>query len=452
MLGQVFDRFVEASPVSVMVRGLLERVVGADKLDAFFYRVANKQYTRKLLFSTLFDMMCTVVCGIRPSIHATYTSSVEEIGVSVTAVYDKLNGIELNTASALVKESARELQPLIEEMGGGLEPLLPGYRIKILDGNCLDATQHRIKELREIQGGALPGKSLVVLDPEWMLATHVFPCENGHAQERSLVEDVLWTVEPGDVWIADRNLCTRRFAFGVARRNAYFIIRHHQQVSFEALEPLREKGRTDTGKVSEQRVWVTDEQGQKQELRRIRIELDEPTSEGDEEIFILTNLPQEVADAKRIACLYRKRWTIEGAFQELAENLCSEINTLGYPKAALFGFCVALVTYNVLSAVKAALRSVHGVEKVENEISGYYLALEISGTYQGMMIAIPEEHWSIFSQLEIPQLAERMIQLATKVRLSAFKKHPRGPKKKPPQRNKKRKQPHVSTAKLLAVR
>ena len=452
MLSPIFERFVEKSPVSVMVRGLLERVVGADKLDAFFYRVARKQYTRTLLFSTLFDMMCNVVCGIRPSIHATYTASVEDIGVSVTAVYDKLNGLELHTASALVKESARELKPLMEEMGGGLEPLLPGYRIKILDGNCLGATQHRIKELREIQGGALPGKSLVVLDPAWMLATHVFPCEDGHAQERSLVEEVLWTVEPGDVWISDRNLCTRRLAFGVARRNAYFIIRHHQQVSFKALDPLREVGRTDTGMVSEQKVEITDEQGQEHVLRRIRIELDEPTSDGDEEIFILTNLPQEVADAKTVACLYRKRWTIEGAFQELAENLCSEINTLGYPKAALFGFCVALVAYNVLSTVKAALRSVHGTEKVEKEISGYYLALEISGIYQGMMIAIPEVHWSLFSRLGIPQLAELMIQLAGKVRLSAFKKHPRGPKKKTPQRNKKLKQSHVSTAKLLGVR
>jgi hypothetical protein len=452
MLSPIFERFVEKSPVSVMVRGLLERVVGADKLDAFFYRVAHKQYTRTLLFSTLFDLMCNVVCGIRPSIHATYTASVEDIGVSVTAVYDKLNGLELHTASALVKESARELKPLMEEMGGGLEPLLPGYQIKILDGNCLGATQHRIKELREIQGGALPGKSLVVLDPAWMLATHVFPCEDGHAQERSLVEEVLWTVEPGDVWISDRNLCTRRLAFGVARRNAYFIIRHHQQVSFKALDPLREVGRTDTGMVSEQKVEITDEQGQEHVLRRIRIELDEPTSDGDEEIFILTNLPQEVADAKTVACLYRKRWTIEGAFQELAENLCSEINTLGYPKAALFGFCVALVAYNVLSTVKAALRSVHGTEKVEKEISGYYLALEISGIYQGMMIAIPEVHWSLFSRLGIPQLAELMIQLAGKVRLSAFKKHPRGPKKKTPQRNKKLKQSHVSTAKLLGVR
>ena len=30
MLGNVFERFVEKSPISVMVRGTLERVMGAD--------------------------------------------------------------------------------------------------------------------------------------------------------------------------------------------------------------------------------------------------------------------------------------------------------------------------------------------------------------------------------------------------------------------------------------
>jgi hypothetical protein len=37
--------------------------------------------------------------------------------------------------------------------------------------------------------------------------------------------------------------------------------------------------------------------------------------------------------------------------QELEGPLHSEINILGYPKAALFGFCVALVAYNVLAVV-----------------------------------------------------------------------------------------------------
>ena len=35
MLGKVLARFVETSPLSVMVRGLLERVLGAEQLDAW---------------------------------------------------------------------------------------------------------------------------------------------------------------------------------------------------------------------------------------------------------------------------------------------------------------------------------------------------------------------------------------------------------------------------------
>ena len=38
MLGKVFARFVEKSPISVMVRGTLERVLGAEQLDAWFAR------------------------------------------------------------------------------------------------------------------------------------------------------------------------------------------------------------------------------------------------------------------------------------------------------------------------------------------------------------------------------------------------------------------------------
>ena len=36
---------------------------------------------------------------------------------------------------------------------------------------------------------------------------------------------------------------------------------------------------------------------------------------------------------------------LETAFQILATALTSEIDTLAYPKAALFGFAVAVVTY-----------------------------------------------------------------------------------------------------------
>ena len=84
MLNAVFDRFVDQSPVTVMVGGLLERIMTPEKLDAWFEQTAEEQYTRTLLFSTVFDLMSQVVCGIRPSLHAAYQANVAEVGVKWT--------------------------------------------------------------------------------------------------------------------------------------------------------------------------------------------------------------------------------------------------------------------------------------------------------------------------------------------------------------------------------
>ncbi len=148
MLSEIFQRFVKASPISVMVGGLLARVFCPDELDRLFEQNAQRQYTKKLLFSTLFDLMTRVVCGIRPSIHAAYQASLEEIAVSITSVYNKLNAAETIISAALVRYSAAELAPVTRGLGGALEPLLPGFRTKIIDGNCIEATEHRIEELR----------------------------------------------------------------------------------------------------------------------------------------------------------------------------------------------------------------------------------------------------------------------------------------------------------------
>ena len=451
MLGKIFQRFVERSPISVMARGLLERVLDSNKVDELFERVAKRQYTRDLLFSVVFDLMSGVVCGSHQSVHAAYQASDQEIAVSVTSVYNKLNGVEAGTSASLVRYSAQATRPIIEKMGGTLPPLLPGYRVKILDGNCLEATEHRIHELRGTAAGALPGKSLVVLDPALKLVVDVFPCEDGHAQERALLDQVLPTVEAGDCWIEDRNFCTLKFLFTVAERDAYFIVRQHKNLPWETRGRMVRVGPVDGGMVHEQPVVVRDGQGNELRLRRIRIRLDQPTRDGEREVFLLTHLPKKV-NARKVARLYRKRWTIETAFQELAEHLNSEINTLGYPKAALFGFSIALIAYNVMSVVKAALRSVHGAETIEREVSGYYVADEISATYRGMMIAIPEKQWQLFRRMTIQEFARVLRMLASNVNLRKYKKHPRGPKKPPPPRRRDKNRPHVSTFRLIAQR
>jgi len=212
LLGQVFERFIKESPVSVMVRGLLEKALCPQILDELFDRSAKTQYTRELLFSTVVNKIRLVVCGIHPSVHAAHQASAEEIGVSVTSVYNKINGIEPSISRELVREVAGQMEATIRHLNATMPDLLPGYRVKILDGNAIAATEHRLKVLRDISSAPLPGQSLVVLDPSLMLAVvDIFPCEDGHAQERSLFDEVLPTVEEEDVWIADRNFCTLKF-------------------------------------------------------------------------------------------------------------------------------------------------------------------------------------------------------------------------------------------------
>jgi hypothetical protein len=309
-------------------------------------------------------------------------------------------------------------------MNGERDPWLEGYRIKIVDGNCLEASEHRIAELRTATGRALPGKSLVIYEPAQGLVTDVLPCENGHAQERSLFGTLLKTVQAGELWIEDRNFCTRDFLCDIAKRGAFFITREHLGLRCEIMEALRACGGTETGRVAQQRVKVVDEHGHAHVFRRVRIKLKHATRDGATLIHILTNLPRRVSDT-RGADLYRKRWTLETAFQHLEAYFHSEINTLGYPKAALFGFCLALVAYNVLAVVLAALRGGHGEKTVDEEVSLYYVANEIATTSHGMMIAIPEPEWDVFYAMSHADLAALLLELAQKVRLHAIRKSPR---------------------------
>ena len=125
---------------------------------------------------------------------------------------------------------------------------------------------------------------------------------------------------------------------------------------------------------------------------------------------------------------------------------------MGYPKAALFAFCLALLAYNAVSLIKAALRSAHGRQKVNEEVSSSYRSVEIGRTYDGMMMVIPAPHWALFQALSDKEFAHVLRELASSVNLSRYQKHPRGPKKKSPERTAYQNGKHVSTAKLLTHR
>ncbi|MCP5096801.1 MAG: IS4/IS5 family transposase, partial [Chloroflexi bacterium] len=261
---------------------------------------AQEQYTKDLLFSSVFDIMTQVVSGSRHSVHAAYQASKEQIAVSVTSLYNKLNGIEVNTSAELVRYAAGAVTPVIEGLKGTRRSPLPGYPVRLLDGNCIEAGEHRIEELRSLSAGALPGKSLVVYDPVLGIPIDVFPCEDGHAQERSLLNQVLPTVKKGELWVADRNFCVVEFVCGIDDKDAHIIFRQHGNLPYTELGKERAVGKIDTGKVFEQPIMVIDNSGKPHQFRRIRVLLEKATRDGDKEIFIITNLPKKAAGAKKI--------------------------------------------------------------------------------------------------------------------------------------------------------
>jgi len=450
-LDTVVARFIEHSPVTVMAHLALGRALDAQWIDELFAQHSERQYTRTLLFSTTVDLMSLVAVGLRPSLHAA-AKAATDLPVSITALYDKVNGTEPGLVRALVAGSATRLTPVMEAMSP--EPLIsvPGYRVRILDGNHLAASDKRLKPLRGFRGAALPGQSLVVYDPDRDMVIDMIPCEDGHTQERALMGPLLTAAGIGELWICDRNFCTRPILCAWQRQGASFLVREHgRNPCPRELDKARKIGKTDTGTVYEQEVSIEDDNGAPVLLRRIELRLNKPTEDGQMIIRLLTNLPAAEFSAQQLAQLYRRRWRIETMFQRLESVLQSEIPALGQPRAALLAFGVAILAYNVLALISRAITVQHQLESKTLEISLFYIALTIKADYAGMMIAVEPSAWVSYEQFSARKLAQTLLAIAAHAEPHRLRKHPRGPKARVKKGYVSRRaaQRHVATSRVI---
>lgn len=424
-LPRAFDPFVERAPCTVLTRLLAERVVDDQLLSSLFERHAGTQYNREITITQLVEVMLDVACGMVPSVRAGFLRREEQLTASLKAFYGKLERMDPELGRAIVVHVAEQLRPLIRQLGfEGPQPLA-GISSYLLDGNMLAGTEHRLKPLRQTRAAALPGKSLVLFECASTLVTDVVLWEDAYAQERALLPDL--TIPADAHLIADRNFCVLWFLQHIQQSGSCFTVRHHQQFALPKTAVERCVGRCDTGLVYES-TWDVGEAEQARVWRVIRLELDQPTGDGDRQITLISNLPASF-DARAIAAAYRQRWTIEGHFQRLTEHLHCEIPSLGQPRAALFVFAMSLVAGNLLAVVIAALGAAHGAAVVER-LSYYYLVQEIASTYNGMLLALPARRWAFARQLSIPELARLLKTVATHANLKLLTKSQRGPKKK----------------------
>src|SRR6516165_852013 len=128
LLQPLFERFAQGTPLSVMTRALLENALRPEPLDELFERLSVRQYTKELLFSTVVQTMALVACRLYKSPRAVYTEHPDRFPVSLKCVYEKLQGIELPVMREMVRDNARRCGGIVEELGGQVPALLPGYR------------------------------------------------------------------------------------------------------------------------------------------------------------------------------------------------------------------------------------------------------------------------------------------------------------------------------------
>lgn len=448
---EVIERFVEHSPVTVMARLTLGHVLQAQWIDELFEQQRDSQYTRELLFSTTVQLMSLVSFGLRPSVNAA-AKTMPDLSVSVQALYGKINRTDPSVMRALVSGSAQRLMPVVEELGvAKLEP--HGYQVRIVDGNVLASSEKRLKVLRSHRGAAMPGRSLVVFDPDLQLVTDLLVSEDGHGSEQHLMQQLLPSIRPGQLWIADRNFSTRSILQGIEQAGGAFVIREHAgRPNPQQASKLERMGTVAGGVVYEQRVELAQAQGQPWSLRRIELHLNRPTEDGEKVIRLLSNVPAPRISAQELAQIYGRRWRIENMFQRLESVVASEVRSLGTPRAALLAFAVAVLAYNVLLVLQSAVRAQHASQMADMELSAYYFAVEIRANYAGMMIAAPVHQWQAYEALQATALAALLRAVAAYADPKALRSTPRAPKKPKKKTGRLHWQTvirHISTARLL---
>jgi hypothetical protein len=465
------EKYTQQRPAAVMTRGALEYAFADEHLDEIFRTHATTQYEHRLLFWSMVRLLSAVVMRRHRSVNAAYHAEAKALGVSLSSVYDKLNHTDLSVTEALLRQTAVRLKSVMSLWPTTPSPIA-GYVTKIVDGNHLAGTEHRLEVLRAHGSAALPGIAVVVLDHATGLMTQVFGSPDGHQSERALIDRVVETVQPGELYLADRHYCTFQMLEGIAARGSCFIIRHHQQIALKTQGELRSFGMIETGEVFEQETIVNSKV-----YRLITLKLNTPTEDGETEIRLFSNLPREKASAPEVARAYRQRWRLENTFQEVTVNVQCELNTLGYPNAALLTFSLALCICNALHVVMRAMEQTHALEqqkKVEEEarkqaetqkesaaakpsatqkpaqeLSSYYIVSEINLAYDGMDIVLDQKTWQPLRAMTPSALARWLTKAAQHADWKKYLKAKRGPKKPVTPILGGRRNPHRSTYKLL---
>lgn len=366
-----FDREVcRRLPLAEAAWRLLDFVTQDDFLDGVFARHRGRCYEDVISFPLFVHLLGDALVQHHASAHQSFTRAREDgdLAASVTAAYGKLARVPLGLSQGFLLEASTRLRQVFPDVAQPLPESLAAFQVCAFDGKKIKYVAMRLKPLRRLKGHILGGKLLVGLHLNTNLALAFQAHPDGQFGDQGLVEGLLGQVRaclPGPrLYVADRIFCDLNQPARLTAQGDHFVLRYCKKVGFHA-DPGRP---AQEGVDAEGRRWVQEWGwlGGAKDPRRCyvrRITLSRP---GEEDVVVVTDLLDEVAyPAADLLAVYRRRWGIEGCFQQITEVF--ELGRLmgSTPEATVWQGAFCLLLYNVVLVLRGYLAAARALPPQE---------------------------------------------------------------------------------------
>ena len=284
-----------------------------------------------------------------------------------SGVYRKLGNLPPDLSQALLSRGTARLAALAADAAVRTLPAcFDELDVIVVDGKKLKRAAKRVLAARAFTSGSLLGaKLLVALSLRSGLAVAMNASEDGERNDVPLVGGLLGQLRAARL-AAAAEAATRPFLFVADRQFAdlnlpelftkdgdHFLLRCAKTLKFQP-DPQRaeQSGVDQDGRTFTQAWgWIGSAKDKRRRYVR-RITLPRPDQNDDDVILITDLLDESAYPAAELLGLYRLRWNIEQAFQQVTEVFALAKLIGASPRGIIFQGALCLLIYNMTLTIK----------------------------------------------------------------------------------------------------
>jgi hypothetical protein len=389
---------------------LFDHVLDDDLCGEVFDAHRGRCYEDELTFPTLVRVIRDALVLHGGSANRAILDAVEagRLGAAPSGVYRKLSNLPPALSQALLSRGTARLAPLAAAAGASrvLAACFDDLDVIVIDGKQLKKAAKRLLSTRAYSSGSLLGaKLLVALSLRSGLAVAMNASEDGERNDVPLVGGLLEQMQmlraaaatttavatattdaaPAParpfLFVADRQFADLNLPALFTKDGDHFLLRCQKTLTFQG-DPSRpaQCGVDEAGRAFTQAWgWIGGTEDQRQRRRRRyvrRITLPRPDQK-DDDIILITDLLEESAyPAADLLGLYRLRWNIEQAFQQVTEVFALAKLIGCTPRGIIFQGALCLLIYNLTLTIKGYVAGAG--QKQASEVSTENLFYDLS--------------------------------------------------------------------------